>query len=116
MLEKGGHWGRHYMAPQAGNCRLTWWDKVKMLLRGDTEGFQRAIGKPFGRLRRGENLDDKGRRAIVPGMPIDNHAAGWYPATLPGEPKVSKERSESPFVASAEAKSCAYQEGMKWHE
>ena len=30
------------------------------------EGFQRAIGKPFGRLRRGETLCDAGRRKVGP--------------------------------------------------
>ena len=113
MLEKGGHWGRHYMAPKAGNCRMTWWDKVKMLLRGDTEGFQRAIGKPFGRLRRGETMEEKGRRAIVPGMPTDNHAAGWYPATWPGE---RKPRGESPLVAATEARLHCLRQGRQWHE
>ena len=95
MLEKGGHWGRHYMAQQARKRPVTLWERLMAWMKREPQ---------------------EGRRAIVPGMPIDNHAAGWYPATLPGEPKVSKGRSESPFVASAEAKSCAYQEGVKWHE
>lgn len=66
MLEKGGHWGRHYIAPRAGNCRMTWFDRLKAWLKREPQ---------------------EGRRAIVPGMPIDNHAAGWYPATMPGQKK-----------------------------
>ena len=92
MLEKGGHWGRHYMAPKAGNCRLTWWDRIKAWLKREPQ---------------------EGRRAIVPGMPIDNHAAGWYPATLPGE---RKPRGESPLVAVTEARMQCLRQGRQWHE
>ena len=35
-------------------------------LRQRAEGFQRAIGKPFGRLRRGEILCDTGKRKVGP--------------------------------------------------
>ena len=66
MLEKGGHWGRHYIAAPAHNCRMTWFDRLKAWLMREPQ---------------------EGRRAIVPGMPIDNHAAGWYLATMPGHKK-----------------------------
>ena len=35
-------------------------------LQQGPEGFQRAIGKPFGRLRRGETLCDTGKRKVGP--------------------------------------------------
>lgn len=89
MIEKGGHWGRHYIAAPAHDCRVTLWERIKAWMAREPR---------------------EGRRAIVPGMPIDNHAAGWYPATWPGKPKVSKGRSENPFVASAEEKSYTWQE------
>ena len=66
MLEKGGHWGRHYMAPQARKRPVTLWERLMAWLKREPQ---------------------EGRRAIVPGMPIDNHSAGWYPATLPGQKK-----------------------------
>ena len=75
MLEKGGHWGRHYMAPQAKMRPVTLWERLMAWLKREPQ---------------------EGRRAIVPGMPIDNHAAGWYPATLPG-------RREQPCAATNES-------------
>lgn len=80
------------MAPKAGNCRLTWWDRIKAWLKREPK---------------------EGRRAIVPGMPMDNHAAGWYPATLPGE---RKDRGESPLVAATEARLHCLRQGRQWHE
>ena len=60
------------------------------------EGFQRAIGKPFGRLRRGETLrNGKSKEA--------SYFLWKFPSAARG-PKVSKGRPESPLVASAEAK------------
>ena len=58
-------------------------------------------------------MEEKGRRAIVPGMPTDNHAAGWYPATLPGE---RKPWGESPLVAATEARLHCLRQGRQWHE
>lgn len=69
MLEKGGHWGRHYMAQQAKMRPVTLWERIKAWLMREPQ---------------------EGRRAIVPGMPIDNHAAGWYPATMPGVQKKTR--------------------------
>ena len=92
MLEKGGHWGRHYMAPQAKMRPVTLWERIKAWLMREPQ---------------------EGRRAIVPGMPIDNHAAGWYPATLPGE---RKPRGESPLVAATEARLHCLRQGRQWHE
>lgn len=92
MLEKGGHWGRHYMAPQARKRPVTLWERLMAWMKREPK---------------------EGRRAIVPGMPIDNHAAGWYPATLPGE---RKPRGESPLVAATEARLQCLRQGRQWHE
>lgn len=92
MLEKGGHWGRHYMAPQARKRPVTLWERLMAWLKREPK---------------------EGRRAIVPGMPMDNHAAGWYPATLPGE---RKPRGESPLAAATEARLHCLRQGRQWHE
>ena len=70
------------------------------------EGFQRAIGKPFGRLRRGESSceTEKESKALF----LANHKKSIFCGNFrfsarDGPPKVSKGRAESPLVASAEA-------------
>ena len=67
------------------------------------EGFQRATGKPFGRLRRGESLCDTGKRKVS-SFPAARKLFYIQISTCCKGPKVSKGRSESPLVASAEAK------------
>ena len=69
------------------------------------EGFQRASGKPFGRLRRGETFCDTGKVRIgsFPCLAQEIYFL-WQVPCAAGGPKVSKGRPESPLVASAEAK------------
>ena len=75
---------------------------------GGAEGFQRASGKPFGRLRRGETLCETGKSkeglSPVPSTRILVFVTNPIRSKRRA-PKVSKGRSESPLVASAEAKS-----------
>ncbi len=69
------------------------------------EGFQRAIGKPFGRLRRGETLRKTGRNEEGSFLCLPQEIFFLAPSHCRKRaPKVSKGRSESPLVASAEAK------------
>ncbi len=80
---------------------MTWHNPflVEIPIRGIwAEGFQRATGKPFGRLRRGETLRNRKRKEA-------SHSLWKFPSAARG-PKVSKGRPESPLVASAEAKPC----------
>ncbi len=72
------------------------------------EGFQRASGKPFGRLRRGETFCDTGEskdRLLSLAFRKKPVSCGRFrPPAIGGPPKGSRGRSESPLVASAEAK------------
>ena len=74
------------------------------------EGFQRAIGKPFGRLRRGETLCKTGRSKEGLSLAIHKKSVFFAPPLCCKGPKVSKGRAESPLVASAETKSPKKQE------
>ena len=71
------------------------------------EGFQRAIGKPFGRLRRGETFWDTGkaRRALFPCL-VQEICSLWKVSSACNRwaPEGVRGRAESPLVASAEAK------------
>ena len=69
-----------------------------------SEGFQRAIGKPFGRLRRGETLRETKKQGFPLPLLSPKNLLWMHPPRSKGTPKVSKGRSESPLVASAEAK------------
>ena len=33
MIERGGHWGRHYMAPLAGPIHTDAWQRLELLVR-----------------------------------------------------------------------------------
>ena len=33
MIERGGHWGRHYMAPLAGPIHTDVWQRLELLVR-----------------------------------------------------------------------------------
>ena len=84
--------------------------------REGPEGVQGAIGKPPGRLRRGETLPktEKGRKALSPAF----HKKSIYcvpspPQQIGRAPKGSRGRSESPLVASAEAKPSAKQKKQR---
>ena len=70
------------------------------------EGFQRAIGKPFGRLRRGETLRKTGKSKEGSFLCLPQEICFFLAPShcRKRAPKVSKGRSESPLVASAEAK------------
>ena len=76
-----------------------------------SEGFQRASGKPFGRLRRGEILceTEKARRPFSLPSTRNPFLVETPICIKRWAPKVSKGRSESPLVASAEAKPSAKQ-------
>ena len=63
MIEKGGHYGPHYATPAGGRIRADLWR-----LSGLEEG-------------------PEGRRRVVPGMPVDNHAMGWQVPAKPGNKK-----------------------------
>ena len=71
-----------------------------------SEGFQRASGKPFGRLRRGETPRNRGKQGSLPSPPSTRNQLTCGPPIRFKRrvPKVSKGRAESPLVASAEAK------------
>lgn len=69
MIERGGHWGRHYMAPLAGPIHTDVWQRFELLVR-------RLSGLEEG---------PEGRRRVVPGMPVDNHAMGWQVPAMPGK-------------------------------
>ena len=71
------------------------------------EGVQGAIGKPPGRLRRGEILCDTGRKGRpFSCLPQKAVSCGRFRPRIQGwAPKGSRGRSESFLVASAEAKS-----------
>ena len=81
------------------------------------EGFQRAIGKPFGRLRRGETLCEtrKYKEGIFPLSFIRNSFFVSLVRYKRWAPKESRGRAESPLVASAEAKPSAKQKVTKKH-
>lgn len=70
MIERGGHYSRHYMTPAANPPRATLMDTLRSLVH---KTFW--PGEP------------EGRRRIVPGMPCDNHALGWSEATYPSAKK-----------------------------
>lgn len=71
MIERGGHWGRHYIAPLAGPIHTDVWQRLELLVR-------RLSGLEEG---------PEGRRRVVPGMPVDNHAMGWHVPAMPGKKK-----------------------------
>lgn len=71
MIERGGHWGRHYEAPLAGPIHTDMRQRMELLLRKLT-GLEDA---------------PEGRRRVVPGMPVDNHAMGWQTPAMPGKNK-----------------------------
>lgn len=70
MIERGGHYSRHYCTPAANPPRPTLMDTLRSLVH---KTFW--PGEP------------EGRRRIVPGMPCDNHALGWSETTYPGTKK-----------------------------
>ena len=76
------------------------------------EGFQRATGKPFGRLRRGETLREtwKSKESLSLVLSQESCSMQHPPFATKEPPKVSKGRPESPLVASAEAKPCVKRE------
>ena len=83
---------------QPQEIRFLWKDHSQQR----TEGFQRAIGKSFGRLRRGETLRNrKAKRETFPCPPKKSVICSRFRTSAP---KVSKGRSESPLVAPAGAK------------
>ena len=57
-------WGRPVFFPPQGNCFL--WKISPTHIGMGPEGVQGAIGKPPGRLRRGEILCDAGKRKVGP--------------------------------------------------
>ena len=64
-------WGSFFSAEKRKACflpatRKRLFANSDFVLQQRAEGFQRAIGKPFGRLRRGEILCDAGRRKVGP--------------------------------------------------
>lgn len=71
MIEKGGHYGPHYMAPAGGQIRADLWQAARLMARK----LLGLDGKP------------EGRRRIIPGGTYDAHAAGWEAPTMPGEKK-----------------------------
>ena len=79
---------------------------------GPPEGVQGAIGKPPGRLRRGEILCNmgKGRPFPLPSTRNQFLVGGFAHSQRDGPPKGSRGRAESPLVASAEAKSSVIRE------
>ena len=73
------------------------------------EGFQRASGKPFGRLRRGESPCEREKARKLFFLAIHKKGITCVSYLLQGAPKGSRGRAESPLVASAEAKPSAKQ-------
>lgn len=65
MLERGGHYTRHYCTPCAATPRATLKDALACIRHA------LHCGKP------------EGRRRIIPGMPCDNHALGWSEPAYP---------------------------------
>ena len=65
MLERGGHWGRHYIAPLAKATPMG----------------------PLARIRAALGLRNRteARRHILPGQGMDAHAAGWQAPAMPNK-------------------------------
>lgn len=66
MIEKGGHYSRHYNTPAANPPRPSWRDVLRSLVH---RTFYPGI--------------KEGRRRIIPGMPCDTHALGWTDPVYP---------------------------------
>lgn len=63
MIERGGHYGRHYCTPAAQPPARTLRDWLRSIFHPRTQ--------------------PEGRRRIIPGMPCDNHALGWSEMVYP---------------------------------
>ncbi len=71
MIEQGGHYGRHYMAATARDCKQTPMDRLRAWIAR--------------RRNRDEEPCPAGRRRITPGMAPESHALGFGEAVYPNK-------------------------------